>query len=126
MTNFKLQSEFEHLELFKKKFAVTVSTVFAWDGCIYANNVLTRDLLIHEETHLKQQEKYGKDLWLKDYMEDTNFRLKMEVQAYRKQLSSIKDREQRHRLSIQLSRDLSSALYRHMISFDEAMELLAK
>ena len=124
MTTFKTQKEFPHLKLFKRKFEITDNTVFAWDGCIYANHTLTNDLLIHEETHLKQQEKYNKALWLKDYLEDTDFRLKMEVQAYKNQLSSIKDRERRNRMKILAAIDLSSSLYGNIATFPEAIERL--
>jgi len=116
----KLQKEFPNLELFKKHFAVTDRTIFAWDDSIYCNYNLSPDLIIHEQTHLKQQKKYGLDVWLERYIDDEEFRLKMELQAYRKQLMSIKDREKRNRVRMQVSSDLSSDLYNNIISYEEA------
>jgi len=116
----KLQKEFPNLELFKKHFAVTDRTIFAWDDSIYCNYNLSPDLIIHEQTHLKQQKKYGLDVWLERYIDDEEFRLKMELQAYRKQLMSIKDREKRNRVRMQVAKDLSSDLYNNIISYEEA------
>ena len=121
---FKLQNEFPNIELFKKHFPVTDRTIFAWDDTIYCNYNLPPDLIIHEQVHLKQQEKYGLDVWLEKYIDDEEFRLKMELQAYRKQLNSIKDREKRNGVRIRVSRDLGSALYNNIISFKEAFDKL--
>jgi len=121
---FKLQNEFPNIELFKKHFPVTDRTIFAWDDIIYCNYDLPPHLIIHEQEHLKQQKEYGLKVWLKKYIEDKEFRLKMELKAYRKQLNSIKDREKKNRVRIQVSRDLGSALYDNIISFQEAFDKL--
>lgn len=120
----KLQNEFPYLEKFKEKFDVTDKTLFAYDHIIYSNYPVSDDLLIHETTHHKQQDKYGLEEWLKYYLEDDKFRLKMEIEAYRKQLESIQDRNQRAKLRMEVSKHLSSPLYGNIISYEEALRVL--
>lgn len=121
---FKSQSEFPHLELFKQYFPVTDRTIFAWDEIIYCNYDLPQHLIIHEQEHFRQQKEYGLDNWLKSYLEDKEFRLKMEIKSYKKQLASIKNREQRNKIKIQVANDLSSPLYGKIINYQEAFERL--
>ncbi len=120
----KRQVEFPLLDRYKEVFVITPNTIFAYDDTIYTNNELPPDLLIHEQTHLKQQKKYGLDAWVKMFLEDDNFRLKMEIQAYKAQLASIKDREFRLRIRMESARNLSSSLYGDIISYEEAFYAL--
>lgn len=120
----KPQKEFPLLDEYAKIFDITDNTIFAYDHDIYTNNPLPPDLIIHEETHHKQQDKYGLDTWVTYYLTDTEFRLKMEVEAYRKQLESIKDREQRFHLRMECIKHLTSSLYGNIISKEEALKLL--
>ena len=120
----KKQVEFPLLDKYKTIFDITNNTIFAYDGCIYTNNELSPDLLIHEQTHLKQQEKYGLDTWVEYYLKDVNFRLKVEIEAYRKQLESIKDREFRFHIRNESAKNLSSSLYGNIINYEEALKLL--
>lgn len=121
---FKPQKDFPLLEEYNKVFAISDRTIFAYDNCIYCNYPLTDDLIIHEETHFKQQDKYGLDEWVTRYLTDDVFRLDMEVEAYRKQLASIKDREVRNKVRIVSAKQLSSDLYGDIIEFSEAFRLL--
>jgi len=118
------QSEFPLLERYKEKFNVTHNTIFAYDNVIYSNNELPHDLVIHENTHFKQQEKYGLDNWVEQYLNDNFFRLKMEVEAYRKQLESIKDRNFRSRIRQESVSHLASDLYGNIVTVEEAQNLL--
>lgn len=120
----KKQVEFPLLKEYDKIFDITDRTVFAYDGDIYTNYELTPDLLVHEQTHLKQQDKYGLEQWVYNYFCDLKFRLKMEVQAYKKQLESIKDRNLRALIRIESAKHLSSNLYGNIINYDEAYKLL--
>lgn len=107
----KPQSEFPLIDIYKKHFPIHDRVVFAYGDCIYTNYPLTQDLLIHEKTHLEQQKKYGLDVWVDKYLNDIHFRAKMEEEAYKKQLESIKDRNQRFRIKLQIQKDINSGLY---------------
>lgn len=120
----KPQNEFPKLEEYKKHFKVTEKTIFAYDNCIYTNYELPTDILIHEIQHLKQQERDGLEFWLTNYLNDTNYRLKQETDAYRVQLASIKDRNLRAKIRIESSKNLSSDLYGGIISNEEALNIL--
>ena len=120
----KPQKEFPLLERYSKVFPITEFTIFAYDGDIYCNYPLPPDLIVHEETHLKQQEKYGLDNWVEEYLNDKEFRLKMEVEAYKKQLASIKDREFRFHVKQDCIDTLTSSLYGNLCTKEEAKILL--
>lgn len=107
----KPQKDFPLIDLYKKYFPIHDRVVFAYDKDIYTNYPLSQDLLIHENTHLKQQEKYGLDTWVDNYLNDINFRVKMEEEAYKAQLESVKDRNERFRLKLQIQKDIDSGLY---------------
>lgn len=121
---FKQQNEFPLLEEYQKLFDITDRTIFAYNNCVYTNYELSPDLIIHEQTHLKQQDKYGLDNWINYYLTDVKFRLKMEVEAYRKQLESIKDREFKFNIKQECIRNLCSGLYGDIVTVDEAKILL--
>ena len=116
--------EFPLLKKYKKKFDINEGTIFAYDNVIYSDFQLPNHLIIHENTHFKQQEEYGLKKWVKKYLKDDEFRLKMEIEAYKNQVNSIKDRNERNRLKINCCRDLSGSLYGNLLTFNEAMEII--
>ncbi len=118
------QSEFPLMEEYKKKFAITEGTIFALGEDIFTDNTLTPDLLVHENTHLKQQAKIGVKEWVYDFLEVPARRLEIELEAYRAQLKSIKDRNQRDKIRRISADTLSSALYGNIISRAEAWDKL--
>lgn len=118
------QSEFPLLQEYKKHFTITKDTVFALTPYIYTNHKLTPDLLIHEQIHLKQQEKLGVDEWVNRYIDDLEFRIEQEVEAYRNQINSIKDRNAKERMKIWASETLSSKLYGNIINYQIAYNKL--
>ena len=118
------QKEFPLLERYKEKFEITDTTIFAYDGNIYCDYELTNDLLIHEMTHLKQQEVIGLDGWVEKYLNDDDFRLRMEIDAYRKQIISLKDGNKKARCRIECAKALSSPLYGNIINYEEALQVL--
>jgi hypothetical protein len=85
---------------------------------------LPPDLIIHEQTHLKQQEKYGLDNWVTKYLTDDKFRLDMEISAYISQLKSIGNRELRNKIRIESAKNLASSLYGNIIEYNEAFKIL--
>ena len=86
------QSSFRLLKEYKKHLPnINENTIFAFAGNIYSNNPLPEDLIIHEQTHFKQQAEYGLQVWVKRYLNEKDFRLEMEKEAYISQISSIKN-----------------------------------
>ncbi len=120
----KPQAEFPLMDEYKKHFAITPDTIFALGEHIYTDNPLTADLLVHELTHLKQQRERGTAEWVYDFLHHPERRLEIELEAYRAQLASIKDRNHRTRVWIQSANSLSSDLYGNMISRENALEAL--
>jgi hypothetical protein len=118
------QAEFPLMEEYKKHFAITDDTIFTLYPFIYSNNKLTPDLLAHENTHLKQQEKIGVKEWVRQFLEEPAQRIKIEAEAYRKQIQSIKGREQQFRCRKWASETLASSLYGNIISYQEAYNIL--
>jgi len=105
---------------YKKHFEITEKTIFALYPYIYTNYKLTPDLLVHESTHLKQQKNLGVDEWVNRYIDDIDFRILQEIEAYKNQINSIKDRNQRERMKVWASQTLSSSLYGSIINYQEA------
>lgn len=117
--------KFPLMSKYKKVFPnIDKNTVIAYDGKIYCNNKLPDHLIIHETQHLKQQEKIGLYEWVERYLNDVDFRLRMEIDAYKTQIYSIKDREARNKVRLQSANALSSPLYNSLININEAMKLL--
>lgn len=114
------QAEFPLMEEYKKYFAITDKTIFALSPYIYTDYELTPDLLVHERQHLKQQDKVGVTEWVYDFLYSPKKRLEYEIDAYKAQLRSIKDRNHRHKIRMESARNLSSALYGNIISYDDA------
>lgn len=118
------QEDFPLMEEYSKKFTITKDTIFALGQGIYTNGQLTPDLLVHEMVHLEQQERIGVKEWVYDFLEYPSKRLEYEVEAYRKQIQSIKDRNYKYKVLIQSAKNLSSDLYGNIISYEDAYQLL--
>lgn len=120
----KPQKDFPLIEEYKKIFDITENTIFAYGEDIYTDNLLPPDLMVHENTHLEQQKKYGLDEWVAKYLTDTQFRLQMEVEAYRNQLNSMNDREKRFHVKRECIKNLCSSLYGNIVTSEQARILL--
>ena len=118
------QAEFPLMEEYKKHFEITDETIFALGEDIYTDHSLTDDLLVHEETHLKQQSKIGVKEWVYDFLYNPQARLDFELEAYKAQLRSIKDRNHRDRIRRESAKNLSSGLYGNIISYQDAFNLM--
>lgn len=118
------QADFPFLDEYKKQFAITKDTIFACYPDIYCDGQLTQDLLIHELVHLRQQEKIGLKEWVYDFLYDPKKRLEYEVEAYKEQLKSIKDRNHKTREYFKAAQQLSSDLYGNIIDYQTALQLL--
>lgn len=92
---------------------------------------MTEDLIVHEETHRDQQMSYlTPGEWWEKYLEDPEFRLSQEVEAYRNQYREfIKKCHDRNKIFLFVHRiagDLSSSLYGNMIDYQKAIKLIKK
>lgn len=98
--------------------------LFCYGDIIYNPHKVTlrEDLIVHEEVHSKQQ---GDDpfSWWEQYLNDNDFRLSQEVEAYATQYNWIKERV-KAKTSKQFldlfAEILSSSLYGSIISIPQA------
>ena len=120
----KKQVEFPLMEEYKKHFDITKRTIFALGEDIYTDYPLTPDLLVHENVHLRQQAEIGVKEWVYDFIYNPERRLEIELEAYREQLKSIKDRNYRAKVRWESAGNLSSSLYGNIISRADAFNLL--
>jgi hypothetical protein len=118
------QVDFPLLDKYKKKFKITPYTIFAYNKEIYSDYPLTEDLLIHELKHIERQNKIGVDNWVDAFLNNDAFRLNEEVIAYKAQINSISDRNERYKLKLLCAKNLSSDLYGDLVSYEEALKLL--
>ena len=103
--------------------------VFTYGDTLYAPNGgnIPGDLMAHEETHSYQQQEYGVEEWWERYLDDSEFRLNQELEAYRVQyqwcLQHMGRQERRAALKFYAD-SLSGPIYGRLISFDRAKELI--
>ena len=114
------QKDFPLYEKFSEKFPVTKNTIFAYDDVIYTDYNLPDHLIIHEQTHHTQQKRDGLEYWVENYLNNPEYRLKQEIEAYKNQINSIKDRNLRAKILMECSRNLASDLYSSIITYQEA------
>jgi len=96
-------------------------TLFTYGDTCYCKTI-TPDLVIHEETHTRQQT--NPEEWWAKYFTDVDFRLSQELEAYQNQYrwakKNFKDRNQLAKLLHHIVSDLSGKIYGEVISFHEA------
>jgi hypothetical protein len=85
-------------------------------------------MIIHELTHAKQQEKIGKDLWWELYLAKDSFRLEQEVEAFKAEYKfmceTFTDRNARFEILYNLGQLLSSSNYGKLCTGDEAIRMI--
>ena len=107
-----------------------------WDkGVIitYGDTIYTKsghispDLVVHEMTHIEQQNKVGPDIWWDKYFSDKDFRLSQEVEAYSNQAKfikeNVKDRNKRFSMVNHIWK-MMATMYDGMISYEKAKLLI--
>lgn len=106
------------------------TVVFAYGDKIYAPRTkkkLSKDIRVHEEQHKRQQ---GSDpaAWWTRYLNDVEFRLSQEIEAYRVQyiyfVQKNHDVNKRKEFLQKISKSLSGPLYGEIISQEDAVNLL--
>jgi hypothetical protein len=104
------------------------SVVFAYGDTIYApgaSGPLPPDLVVHEETHFRQQaEVGGPATWWERYLADPEFRLLQEVEAYRAQIACHPDRPSRRRCKARVAKDLVRLYALRGLTTEQARRLL--
>ena len=110
-------------------FKVRSDTVYTYGDTLYSpiSQSIPPDLIIHEETHVKQQKSDPQGWWDK-YIASPQFRLSQEVEAYRNQYhyysGRVKDKNYRDKFIRFLATSLSSDVYGNICSYSEAMRLI--
>lgn len=125
----KKLEEFPYLKDFKNRFKeINDRTVFVLPDIIFCDypELLPNHIVTHEKVHMKQQLKHGIDKWITQYLYDDAFRLEMEVEAYRAQIFSVKDREARNQIRLTCAKHLASELYGSIVTFQQALNVLMK
>ena len=101
-----------------------------WGDVCHSKYDVRPDLFAHEETHSNQQMILGPEIWWNAYINDTEFRLSQEVEAYRNQIKYIKEHTREmsrpvRRFAIDtMCKQLASSVYGNIISYKKAKELL--
>ena len=93
----------------------------------YDVGFIDQPLMVHEETHTKQQGDSPDKWWVK-YLSDDNFRLSQEIEAYQNQYKEMKvvykDRNKVFLGLNKIAKDLSSSIYGNVISFEDAIKII--
>lgn len=128
----KIKNEYPpNIELIRRRFTLHKDVVFTYGDTLYVPNgasSIPTDLLIHEETHERQQKEFGVDEWWSYYFVSDGFRTAMEIEAYQNQYNymrvKIKDRNKLNLYLHRLANDLSSAIYGNVLSLAEARKAI--
>lgn len=116
-------------KLFKLE-ELNLGTVFTYGDTLYNpfGADLSDDLIAHEEQHAKQQQHDDTcaKLWWKRYIEDPEWRLSQELEAYGAQYKCIcrqqKDRNKQAKKLWELATILSGPMYGNMIQHGVAVQ----
>lgn len=109
------------------------TVIFTYGDTIYNPNglVLSDDLIAHEQVHIEQQKANDKDaqIWWTKYLQDSEFRLSQEVEAYAKQYNFIckyktQNRQTRFTILKRYAEVLSGGLYGNCVSYMRAMQII--
>lgn len=106
-------------------------TIFTYGDTIYnpGDCAISADLEVHEEIHCKQQGDNPKDWWVY-YIEDPEFRLKQELEAYAAQYMYIcktaGSRNIRRSFLFAIAKDLAGPTYGNIITPFEANKQIRK
>ena len=105
------------------------TTLFCYGDTIYnpGGKDITPDLEIHEDTHRKQQG-LTPDLWWDKYLEDPQFRLSQEIEAYGAQynfackaIDEIRGTNRMKKWALEgMAKALSNSMYGNIITMAEA------
>lgn len=104
--------------------------IITYGDTVYCKNDIAEDFKVHEFTHVTQQKEIGPIEWWKKYLDDPDFRLRMEVEAYRNQVKYIREhtesttRDWRRDRIDSLAQSLSSFVYGNLVTYQKALDLI--
>jgi len=111
--------------------------IFTYGDTIFnpSGVAVTPDLFAHERVHQRQQTAFeespypcGARGWWRKYIEDADFRLSQEVEAYRAQWAYARDngygRKARRDLLAHITKALSGPMYGRIVTATQAKELI--
>jgi len=104
-----------------------ITPVFTYGDTIYNPHkcIIPRDLIIHEETHMRQQ--YYPTEWWDRYLIDPTFRLEQELEAYRNQFKFYRGAVKGWMPFLKrIASDLSGRMYGNIISYQDAFNAILK
>lgn len=128
--NYKLSTEKPpNIIALSQKFGVKWESglIVAYGDTIHcAQQPISENKIAHELVHLRQQSKIGLEEWWDRYYKYPEFRLEQEIEAYRAERDILKtmNRSERRRITSKNAKDLSSAMYGNLISYETALNLL--
>jgi len=103
--------------------------IITYGDTVYCERDIDEAKKVHEATHVSQQSNCDPDEWYDKYINNVDFRLSQEIEAYKNEIKfykkKIKDRNLRYLCCEQVYRDISSSIYGNMISYSEAKKLLS-
>ena len=100
--------------------------IITYGDTVYCKFNISDDLKVHEETHVRQQNEMGKELWWEKYFDNKKFRLSQEVEAYRNQMEYIRNNYSKtliKNLKKKIIQDMCT-IYDGMCTFKQARKLL--
>jgi len=108
------------------------TSAFTYGNKIYVPEQKTEEIgatvLHHETQHSEQQDKSSPEAWWKKWIDDTQFRLDQEGEAYARQywfFCSVKhDRNTRARMLHHLCANMSGDMYGRMCTYEEAKKII--
>ena len=105
------------------------NVIYAYGNVIYnpSGKNITPDLIVHEETHCRQQGNDPDDWWDR-YLDDGIFRIQQEVEAYANQYNFIckiqKDKNKRDKILRNMAMILSGPTYGSIIGSSAAYKMI--
>lgn len=113
----------------RARFNPRPGTVFAYGDKIYSPHAseLPEHLLVHERVHFGQQRAAGgPEAWWRRYIDEPQFRLDQEVDAYRAQYAFVSglSRPQRRELLAHICKSLASGMYGSLVTKEQARRLV--
>lgn len=116
-------------EELRARFDPPAGTIFAYGDTIYSprRTDLPAHLVVHESVHFGQQRAVGgPEAWWRRYIDDPEFRLEQELEAYRAQYASVSHlaRPLRRELLAHICRSLAGRMYGGIVTKDQARALV--
>lgn len=111
------------------RFTLSDRTIFCWDETIFnpSGMKLPKDLIAHEEVHMVQQNRMPATWWRR-YLDDSEFRLAQEAEAYGRQYEYVCSENPNRNYQFQvlqaLAMHLAGPMYGRMVTIEAAMGLI--